>query len=71
MPVKSESVRDAEFDKFLQSLLPGSGYYLCEGVTQEVAAGITFKAKNLRRWKHPLCCVDHQQCLMWFCVGNS
>jgi hypothetical protein len=68
MPVKSGSVRDAEFDELLRSLLPGSAYYLCEGITQEVAASITFEAKNLRRWKHPHCRVDHQQCLMWICL---
>ena len=70
IPVKSGSVRDAEFNELLQSLLPGSGYYLCEGITPEVAADITFEAKNLRRWTHPLCRVDHQQCLMWVCTGK-
>ena len=70
MTVKSGSVLDAEFDEFLRSLLPGGGYYLCEGIIQEVAAGITFEAKNLKRWKHPPCRVDHQQCLMWLCAGK-
>ena len=59
--VKSGSVRDADFVEFLQSLLPGSGYYLYEGIIPEVAAGITFEARNLSRWMHPLCRVDHQQ----------
>lgn len=48
VPIKSGVVGDAHFDELIQSLHPDSRYFLCEGVSQEMADNITFEVNNLR-----------------------
>ena len=51
--------------EILQTLLPGSGYFLCQGVPSDVISLMTYKTKSARRWELPFGRVDHQDCPLW------
>ena len=53
---------DADFHRWLKTMLPGSAYYLCPGVGTGV---ICKKAKALRSWDFPFNRNDHRNCQRW------
>ena len=59
------------FHGLLQTLLPGSGYFLCQGLPSEVASLTTCNTKTTRRWGLPFNRVDHQECALWLKVTRS
>jgi len=54
-----------KFHEILQTLLPGSGYFLCQGLPSEVASLMTCNTKSTRRWGLPFNRVDHKECPLW------
>ena len=59
------------FLEVLQTLLPGSGYFLCQGLPSEVTSLMTYDTKNARRWGLPFGRIDHQECPLWVKEASS
>ena len=59
------------FHELLQTLLPGSGYFLCQGLPSDVASLMTYDTKSSRRWGLPFGRVDHQECPLWVKAASS
>lgn len=59
------------FHELLQTLLPGSGYFLCQGLPSDLASMMTYDTKSARRWGLPFGRVDHQECPLWVKAVSS
>ena len=55
-----------ELFQMVETLLPTSGFVLCQGLDEKVAEEATFDCKNVRKWGFPFNRMDHIDCVMWF-----
>ena len=53
------------FYELLASMLPDSGFSLCQGLPLEMDTVLPYETKNLRKWGAPFNRLDHKNCLMW------
>ena len=56
--------RDSGFHSWLNTMLPGSGYYLCPGIGNEDYISSS-NAMSVRTWGFPFNRVDHKNCQLW------
>ena len=59
------AIGGSDFHAWLQTMLPGSGYYLCPGIRNEVVSYTNSSAKSIRKWGFPFNRVDHRHCQLW------
>ena len=60
--VPADNIR---FHQLLKSLLPESGYFMCQGIPVESSSQMTYKSKSARFWGMPFGRVDHKDCPLW------
>ena len=59
------------FHELVQTLLPGSGYFLCQGLPSDVASLMVYDTKSARKWGLPFGRVDHKECPMWLRIEST
>ena len=52
-------------------LLPNSGYIICQGLPSDLVSAMSYDTEKLRKWGLPFNRLDHEECLMWFRLGDS
>ena len=62
---------DGRFHELVQTFLPGSGYFLCQGLPSDVASLLVNDTKSARKWGLPFGRVDHRECPMWLKVDST
>ena len=55
----------SDFHSWLNTMLPGSGYYLCPGIGNGIGCSASSSAKSIRKWGFPFNRVDHKNCQLW------
>ena len=59
------------FDKLISSMCPDSGYFMCQGIPQNMSTMMTFQTKSLRSWDLPFQQLDHKDYIMWLKSTSS
>ena len=59
------------FHELVKTLLPESGYFMCQGLSSEVSSQMIFKTKSARFWGIPFVHVDHNDCPLWLVAMSA
>ena len=61
---------DTNFMMYLRSMLPGSNYHICSGLSENATLHPEWDSPSVRRWGFPFNRVDHRGCQMWIAGGT-
>ena len=56
---------EQEFYDLVSSMLPDSGYFLCQGLPTGMDSVMGFQTKSLRQWCIQFNRLDHKSCSLW------